>query len=190
MNLHKQKNFSDRPESHCLGVNNSTSFPNKLQHSLFQAEEWHRGCHCHHVWLWVLQKSQWHSPWLWTLDVESQRELHTSGCWTAGDFHMYLIQEIQQQGLYMVIKRSSMVNQKLPRNHLSLLKTQERGLLQSNSLVRNVLYAETWPVSRLVLFANKSLTEEKDTVTCFWEVRLESRSTESTFALAGRGGVP
>lgn len=117
-------------------------------------------------------------------------KLHTSGCWTAAGFHLYLIQEVQQQGLYMVIKRSSMVNQKMPKHHPSLFKTQDRGLLQNNSLVRKVLYAETWPVPRLVLFANKSLTEEKNTVTHFWEVRWGARSTESTFALAGRGGVP
>lgn len=99
---------------------------------------------------------------------------------------MCLTQEVQQQGLYMIIKRSSMVKKKCPET--TPLCSKPRGSLQNNSCVGKVLCAETWPVPNLVLFANKSLREERDT--CFWEVRLEAGSTRPTFALAGRGGVP
>lgn len=74
---------------------------------------------------------------------------------------MYLTQEVQQQGLYMVINRFSMVSQKMLRSHPSLFKTQDRGWLQNNSLVRKVQYAGTWAVPRLAVFVNKSLDRRK-----------------------------
>lgn len=133
-----EKNFLIwQTELHSPRTNSSSSFQNKLRHIFFQTEECLRGCHCHHVWLRVLQKSQRHPLSVWRLDNKSQSDLHTLGCRTAGGLHLYLIQVVQQQGWYkltqLIITMSPVVNQKSPRSHPSLQKkTRVRASVQKS----------------------------------------------------------